>query len=97
MSQTPSSQLYNKLSGIISSQIDLATILNTNYYTSKIIDDKLSGLTEITDNLEEYSQTIQILTEKLQAVTGTLSAVLSDAEISGYYKELSTLEQSFEF
>jgi hypothetical protein len=65
MSQTPSSQLYNKLSGIISSQIDLATILNTNYYTSKIIDDKLSGLTEITDNLEEYSQTIQILTEKL--------------------------------
>jgi hypothetical protein len=65
MSQTSSSQLYNKLSGIISSQIDLATILNTNYYTSKIIDDKLSGLTEITDNLEEYSQTIQILTEKL--------------------------------
>ena len=96
MSQ-PSSQLYNKLSSIISSQIDLATILNTNYYNSKVIDDKLSGLTEITDNLEEYSQTIQILTEKLQAVTGTLSSVLSDAEISGYYAELSALEDSFEF
>lgn len=96
MSQS-SSQLYNKLSSIISSQIDLATILNTNYYNSKVIDDKLSGLTEITDNLEEYSQTIQILTEKLQAVTGTLSSVLSDAEISSYYAELSALEDSFEF
>lgn len=91
--------LFNTLSTVISSQIQLTNILSDKYYNRAIIDDKLSGLTEIDQNIDEFDVALQNLSAKLDALSGNNQdmSFITSGEINACYDKLNSLESSFDF
>lgn len=94
------SNLFNTLSGIISSQIQLTNIINQNYYNSSIIDDKLSGLTQLDENMDELDTSLQEVSAKLEALSGNTQNNpfnMTQEQITTSYNQVSGLVNAFQF
>lgn len=94
------SNLFNTLSGIISSQIQLATVINQNYYNSNIIDDKISGLTQLDENIYDLDMSLQEISAKLETLNNDTQfnpSIMTSTEISASYQNVSGLVNAFQF
>lgn len=93
-------KLFNTLSTVISSQIQLTNILSSNYYKQSVIDDKLSGLIELDQNMDTFDETLQELSAKLDALSGPAQpdmSYITSGQLDKHYNNVSNLENAFDF
>ena len=93
-------KLFNTLSTVISSQIQLTNILSSNYYKQSVIDDKLSGLTELDQNMDTFDEALQELSSKLDALSGPVQpdmSCITSGQLNTHYNNVSDLENAFDF
>ena len=93
-------KLFNTLSTVISSQIQLTNILSSNYYKQSVIDDKLSGLTELDQNMDTFDEALQELSSKLDALSGPVQpdmSYITSGQLNTHYNNVSDLENAFDF
>lgn len=93
-------KLFNTLSTVISSQIQLTNILSGNYYKQSVIDQKLSGLAELDQNMESFDQSLEELSKKLDALSGPAQpdmSYITSGQLDRHYTNVSNLENAFDF
>lgn len=93
-------KLFNTLSTVISSQIQLTNILSGNYYKQSVIDQKLSGLAELDQNIESIDTSLEELSKKLDALSGTAQpdmSYITSGQLDRHYTNVSNLENAFDF